>query len=463
MLRRAFDEWERIDACPVVLDIIRYGNKLPLYQIPDVIVLGNNKSARDNALFVRNEILSLLEKRCISEVTVRPRVINPLTVAGNTKKLRLVLDCRHVNPCLHKFRFRFEDSAVALELLRKGDWLFSFDLKSAYHHIEIFSDHREYLGFSWDFVGVTKYFVLNVLPFGLSTAGYVFSKVTRELIEYWRSKGHKVIMYLNDGLGGHGLQEQALKLSNEVKVDLNRFGFLIADEKCSWKPCLEADWLGLVWKMGEGKVYITEKRLSKLECSLRAVLASQGGDAKGVTARALAGVVGQIISMKVGIGPVTRLMTRYMYANVLAKASWDSRIYITSDALFEVRFWLENVRSLNGRVIEQPKSHDVAVFSDASGIGYGGYMLNVNDSEVLGVWSEAEKAESSTWRELEAVRRMMRTYDESLVGHCLVGRKVLWYTDNQNVASILVNGSKKCRLHAQARDVFGMCSEKTSS
>ena len=29
------------------------------------------------------------------------------------------------------------------------DYVFSFDLKSGYHHVDIFPEHWQYLGFSW--------------------------------------------------------------------------------------------------------------------------------------------------------------------------------------------------------------------------------------------------------------------------------------------------------------------------
>jgi hypothetical protein len=76
--------------------------------------------------------------------------------------------------------------------------VFSYDLKSAYHHLQIFPADRMYLGFQWE----NRYYVYNVLPFGLATSGYIFSKVTREIVNYWRGKGFKIIMYLDDGLGG---------------------------------------------------------------------------------------------------------------------------------------------------------------------------------------------------------------------------------------------------------------------
>lgn len=456
-LRNSFDEWQKVGACSNVLDIIRYGYKLPLYELPCDILLLNNKSARENISFVRDEITSLLEKGCISEVLQIPKIVNPLTVAGNKEKLRLVLDCRHVNPCLHKFVYRYEDHSVALDMFSKGDYLFTFDLKSAYHHIEIFPDHRTYLGFSCDFERKHKYFVFNVLPFGLSTAGYVFSKVTRVLVKYWRSMGYRLIMYLDDGISGHSDRNSSLVLSKIVQDDLSRFGFLISEEKCVWEPSDKVVWLGLLWNMSDGKVYITEKRLSKLTSALQNVLDSVSRGHLSICARELACVIGQIISMKVAMGNVVRLMTRSMYSCVLTKKCWDSNVYLFKEAVDEMRFWFLNLVELNGCLIDIRFTHDFVLFSDASATGYGGYVLHINDSEVIGKWSDSEKKESSTWRELEAVLRMLRHFEKSLIGRRLTGRKILWYSDNQNVISIILNGSMKMKLQYKAKEIFRMC------
>ena len=36
-----------------------------------------------------------------------------------------------------------------MPLLEKDDFLFSFDLKSGYHHVDICREHWKYLGVSW--------------------------------------------------------------------------------------------------------------------------------------------------------------------------------------------------------------------------------------------------------------------------------------------------------------------------
>ena len=113
---------------------------------------------------------------------------------------------------MYKFKHKYEDAVTARQLFNKGDFIFSYDLKSAYHHLRIFPTDRTFLGFQWD----NQYYVYNVLPFDLATSGYIFSKVIREIVKYCRSKGIKIIMYLDDGLGGGVSYKEALIASNII-------------------------------------------------------------------------------------------------------------------------------------------------------------------------------------------------------------------------------------------------------
>ena len=60
-------------------------------------------------------------------------------------------------------------------MFQKGDFLFKFDLKSGYHHVDIYEPHQRYLGFAWEVKGIVTFFVFTVLPFGLSSACYAFT------------------------------------------------------------------------------------------------------------------------------------------------------------------------------------------------------------------------------------------------------------------------------------------------
>ena len=156
-------------------------------------------------------------------------MVNPLTVAFSKKgKPRLVLDCRHVNEHLHLFKVKFEDIQIAQMLIDKCSYLFTYDLASAYHHIEIFESHRTFLGFSHYVAGQNTYYVLNALPFGIRTAGHIFTKVTKVVVKYLRERGIKVIMFLDDGIGGHKEYETAVNASDFTKQSLIQLGFFIS-------------------------------------------------------------------------------------------------------------------------------------------------------------------------------------------------------------------------------------------
>ena len=81
-------------------------------------------------------------------------------------------------------------------LLEKGHHLFSFDLKSWYHHLEITEVHYKFLGFTWN----NKFYVFKELPFGLASACCIFTKLPWPLVHYWRRKDLKIAVYLDYGL-----------------------------------------------------------------------------------------------------------------------------------------------------------------------------------------------------------------------------------------------------------------------
>ena len=126
-----------------------------------------------------------------------PTVINPLSVSvqPNGKK-RLILDLRSVNLHLYKQKVVFDNINTVLQYLEKDDYMFSFDLKSGYHHVEIFYPHTQFLGFSWiDDQGKLQFFKFKALPFGLSSAPYIFTKLLRPVVAYWRRSGIKKLYF----------------------------------------------------------------------------------------------------------------------------------------------------------------------------------------------------------------------------------------------------------------------------
>ena len=58
---------------------------------------------------------------------------------------------------------------------------------------------QSFLGCEWG--GGGKFYKFTVLSFRLATACYVFTKFLRPLVKYWRSRGIRSVLYLDDGIG----------------------------------------------------------------------------------------------------------------------------------------------------------------------------------------------------------------------------------------------------------------------
>ena len=190
-------------------------------------------------------------------------------------------------------------------LFEKGDYMFSFDLKSGYHHVDIAKEHWKYLVFSWQ----SCFYVFTVLPFGLSSACYIFTKLLCPLVRYWRSQGLRIIVYLDDGLCAREGEPKALETSVLVCSTLSQAGFLVNAKKSVWKPTQRLQWLGFVIDLSKGHIEVPVERVAAVKGKLQSIY-----QLSLVPPKMLASVVGSIISMSLAIEPVSRFMARYMYA-----------------------------------------------------------------------------------------------------------------------------------------------------
>lgn len=121
-------------------------------------------------------------------------------MVNSQRKKWLVLDLRYVNQFVLVSKFKYEGLNIAPQLFFKGDHFFTLDLKSGYHHVDIHEDCWSYLGFSWGSGSARKWYAFKVLPFGLASACYVFTKLLWPLVKRWRSMGLHCIVYIDDGI-----------------------------------------------------------------------------------------------------------------------------------------------------------------------------------------------------------------------------------------------------------------------
>ena len=158
-LFKSIQHWQSLGAPDFILSVIRNGYKIPFISTPPPRRFTNNASALKEADFVREAILELLRDSRVEEIISPPDIVNPLTVSGQANgKKRLILDLRHINLHVYKQNFKCENLHTIKNTFAKDFFVFSFDFKSGYHHVDIFPDHRKYLAFSWEFVpGHTRF------------------------------------------------------------------------------------------------------------------------------------------------------------------------------------------------------------------------------------------------------------------------------------------------------------------
>ena len=397
-LSASIDFWKSTLCAPeFVLDTVRRGYRLPFAEYSPSCFLANNRSAFQNPDFVTQAISELLANGCIIEHSVPPFCVNPLSVAKG-KKLRLVIDLRHVNSFLVRFKFKYEDLRSLSQVLEEEHWFFTWDLKSGYHHVDICLEHQMYLGFSWQFNGMLIYFTFRVLPFGLSTACFCVTKLLRPLVSRWRSMGHNSFTYLDDRLGSQPDKCSAAAAAMIQKKELDSAGLLVNEEKSHWHPLQVGEWLGLVINTITMSFHIPERKVKKLKSLLRSAIGETS-----YSYRELTRIAGSIISVALAVGPISRLLTRQMYLAIESRSAWDHTLRFSRALLEELRFWYNNIDSFNSYSLRPPPDSSTVVFADASDVAFGGFSASLDGVMASGTFTSEDLGQSSTYRELKAI------------------------------------------------------------
>ena len=284
------------------------------------------------------------------------------------------------------------------DFLEPTDLIFKFDLNQGYHLIDIDEEHQKYLGFSWKIKGQTRYFVSTVLPFGLTSAPFVFTKVMRCLVTFWRAQGIKISVFIDDGLGSAD-KVQSNIYSVVVKKPQTEAGFVVNTQKSIWQPQRELTWLGVNINLEKLCFSIPQTRIeSRILFSLEKIMKNL----PYTTARKLAKVCGKLNSTKFVMGNIVQLKTRNLFKIIGARHSWDNRISVRKNdgVINKIHFWRLNLSRFNFRPMFYQQIPHVSISSDASNYALAALCSPGNQNISFKNISPDEAVQSSTWREL---------------------------------------------------------------
>ncbi|XP_077136845.1 uncharacterized protein LOC143793691 [Ranitomeya variabilis] len=206
------NQWNKITVNPWALKLISSGLTLDfIRKPPDSFLLTSLKSRlQQEALEI--EIKSLLAKRVLIDVPSSQTGLgfySPLfLITKPDGSYRTIFNLRRLNTFIRPVTFKMESVRSAIKNLFPNCYMVVLDLKDAYYHLPIHQSHQQFLRVAVVIDGQIRHLQYRAMPFGLSIAPRVFTKLLLEVMSFLRLKDTLVIPYLDDLLivGKNSLQ-----------------------------------------------------------------------------------------------------------------------------------------------------------------------------------------------------------------------------------------------------------------
>lgn len=144
-------------------------------------------------------------------------------------QFRFILNLKSLNKFVANKHFKLEDFKTVKNLIKKDCFMATMDLKDAYFLVPVQERFRKYLRFTFQ----NKLYEFNCLPFGLSIAPRIFTKIMKPVVGVLRSKGFMSNIYLDDFLLIGYTFEKCYNNIIETRNFLERLGFIINYNKSS--------------------------------------------------------------------------------------------------------------------------------------------------------------------------------------------------------------------------------------
>lgn len=301
------------------------GLRIPFIRNPRQSVVPLEQKWSPKELEIVNKLLmQLLQMRAVSVVDPcdGQYVSKVFTVPKSDCSYRLILKLKDLNQFVKTSHFKIEDRKIVARLISQHCFMSTIDLKDAYHLIPIAALHRKYLRFTFN--GLLYQY--NCLPFGLSCAPRIFTKLLKPLITSLREKGMMLVVYLDDFLI---LENSECVVNVRLTVELlSDLGFLINYPKCSLIPSNICTFLGFVYDSTYMRVSLPKEKQGRILAMLSHFLSLPE-----CSIRDFAKLVGTLVSacpaIKYGFLH-TKLLERHKYlALKKSRGNYDKRLKVS--------------------------------------------------------------------------------------------------------------------------------------
>lgn len=453
-LQAFHQQWESMGAEKFVVKMLREGYRLRFHTAPMLserpCVPSDSRNPQRDQL-IQDQLDILLQKQAIEVVpgpSWDPGFYSRLfTVPKPNGKVRPIIDLKILNKNLIIPRFKMESIQTIWTSLTPGSWTFSIDMSDAYFHVPIHKASRRYLRMYHR--GVVYQF--RALPFGLSTAPWVFTRVVTQVKVLVQLQGIHLMCYLDDWLVQVLTYQLGLIQSQYMTNLCQALGFLINWEKSELVPSQTFNYIGARWNLITSKVFPLDINLVKMKSVVSHFLQEPNQ-----TARSWQSLIGTLNSMYRFI-TWGRIYLRPLQWHLLSVWSQHKdppfQIIVVPQSLHQyLNWWLQ--RSIDPEGVSLlPLEYNYHLYTDASGIGWGGHAEGV---DVNGPWSGRERTLFINVLEMRAVINSLIALQPQERTLILVA------SDNRTVVSYVnrMGGTKSWSMMEETYDLFSLCIQK---
>ena len=236
------------------------------------------------------------------------------------------------------------------------------DLKDAYFSVPVADNYRKYLRFEW----ASRLYEYTCLPFGLTSAPWIFTKLFRPVLAYLRQRGVRCLMYLDDKLLLGNSPEEVKENFDLCQKLITSLGFTINWKKTVQQPTQTIEFLGFIINSIDMTLSVSREKLNSLITECKRLLSNPL-----TTLKNLSHVIGLMTSVTLAVLPAPLHYRKLQFQKNEALArhhSYKSPIQLNQESLEDLLWWCGHLKRWNGRPIH-PATPRMIVETDASNTG----------------------------------------------------------------------------------------------
>jgi hypothetical protein len=359
---------------------------------------------------------------------------------------RPIIDLKALNVYLSPKKFKMESAESIRANLRQGMWTYSLDLKDAYFHIPVHPSSRKFLRVC--FRGTVYQF--RALPFGLSSAPWLFTQVAKEFASLVHQEGTFLHQFLDDWLGRAPSRELCAKHCAQVVALAQELGWIINWEKSEPEPQQNFTFVGIHYDLVAFQAQPTEENWNKLTNAARKVCSRQT-----MPARLWQSVIGTFMgqSRLIAFGHLHVRPLQWDLASQWSQFRDSPRatVRVSSTSADAARWWLQQDPAAGVPVTPPP--YTTRVFTDACPQGWGAHL---GEATLQGRWSQEESKLHINILEMRAVSLALNGFPIPRGSHILVS------TDNTTVVAYVnrQGGTRSRLLLVETQQLFSIVMER---